>query len=317
MPVLVPPPVQPLTQPYLTAAQFRAYPTWLDLDNLVPGGAAALQDDVLTDALLAASQWACNPGGGPGGLMRLDAHLVAGENSRTRSGRTGRIFVKPRDIPVRGIVSLSYGAGPDMMTSLGLPAPSMWVEDGREVSFTPGGGLGFTGPPLQFGAAPSPWQQTYVTWSYVAGYPSTAITAPLTGGTSTSATLAGATGVLPGDVLRMYDDVNGSEALTVASTYTPASPVIPPPPTAVPLAAPPANSHPSGTGITGMPRDILQAVIAYTVALLMREDVSQEAPTGFGPAARQAVTGGQRGGAASGLIQDAERWLAPYRPTYR
>jgi hypothetical protein len=65
-----------------------------------------------------------------------------------------------------------------------------------------------------------------------------------------------------------------------------------------------------------MPRKVLMAVIAYTVALLMREDVSAEEPASpFGPAAR--TTGSERGGAAAGLVNDARGWLRPYAPTLR
>ena len=56
IPTLVPPSSGVLSQPYVTPAMVRAYPTWLDLDNLIPGGAAGLQDDALADALLAALQ---------------------------------------------------------------------------------------------------------------------------------------------------------------------------------------------------------------------------------------------------------------------
>jgi hypothetical protein len=60
----------------------------------------------------------------------------------------------------------------------------------------------------------------------------------------------------------------------------------------------------------------LQAVIAYAVALLMREDVSAEEPASpFGPAAR--TTGNERGGQGSGLVNDAYGWLASYKQYVR
>src|SRR5580698_5190787 len=96
IPVLLPPQSQPTTQAYLTPAQFTAYPTWLDLDNLVPGGLASLQDDALADALLAASSWAdsmCED-------MRLSAHYVTNENLTGRVAG-GRITLQPRDVPIR------------------------------------------------------------------------------------------------------------------------------------------------------------------------------------------------------------------------
>jgi hypothetical protein len=288
---------------------FTAYPTWLDLDNLVPGGVASVQTDVLADVLLTASDWAV----GACENMLLHAHLVSGENLRARSSGNGRIYMRPRDIPLRNIISLAYGWDPSAQTALSLPDASMFIEDSREVSFSPGGGSAFRGPAIQFGGSPLAGAQVYLTWSYVAGYPSTTIAAVSSG--ASSVTVADPAGILPGDVLRIYDP-GISEALTVASSYVPAIPTIPATPTAIPLAAPTANAHVAGTGITGMPRKILNAVIAMAVALLMREDVSAEEPASpFGPAAR--TTGGGRSGQAGGLVNDAYGWLAPYAPTLR
>ena len=311
IPVLVPPSSAVLAQPYLTPAMFRAYPAWLDTDNLIPGGVASLQDDALSDALLAASDWAV----GEVENMPLHGHLVSGENQRAVVKSSGRAYVRPEHIPLRAITALSWGADPSNMTAVGLPDSSMWIEDSRRVSFVPGGGITqFQGPALQFGPRLGLPGQLYVSWSYVAGFPSTVISQPVTSGAS-SVTVADPAGILPGDVLRIYDP-GASEALTVASTYVPAVPTIPPTPTAIPLAASTAHPHAPGTGITGMPRKVLQAVIAYTVALLMREDVSAEEPASpFGPAAR--TTASQRGGQAAGLVNDARSWLAPYRPTLR
>ena len=309
VPVLVPPPSGVLTAPYVTPAMFTAYPTWLDLDNLVPGGIAAVQEDVLADVLLAASDWAV----GECENMLLHAHLVAGENLRARVSSTGRIYIRPRDIPLRQILSLSYGWDPSTMAALPLPDSSMFVEDGREVSFTPGGGLSFHGPAIQFGGGPRPGTQTFISWSYVPGYPSTTVAAVTSG--AMSVTVADPTGILPGDVLRVYDP-GKSEALTVAASYVPAIPTVPPTPTAIPLAAGTQSGHAAGTGVTGMPRKILQAVIAYAVALLMRDDVSAQEPASpFGPAAR--TTSEPNAGKAGGLVNDAIGWLSPFKPTLR
>jgi hypothetical protein len=309
VPVLVPPASGVLTQPYVTPGMFKGFPTWLDLDNLIPGGVGAVQDDSLADALLAASDWAV----GECEDMLLHAHLVSGEQLRTRAGAGGRLYIKPRDIPVRQIIGIEYGWDPSAMVSLPLPCSSMWTEDGREVSFVPGGGLSFTGPAIQFGVSPATGMRAYINWTYVPGFPSTTISA--VSAEAMSVIVADPTGILPGDTLRIYDP-GVTEALTVASTYVPAIPTVPPTPTSIPLAAATANAHVAGTGITGMPRRLLQAVIAYTVALLMRDDVSEEEPASpFGPAARTASE--PNAGKASGLVNDASGWLRPYAPTLR
>jgi hypothetical protein len=310
IPVLVPPASAVLSRPYVTPGMFRAYPTWLDLDDLIPGGTDAVQDDALWDVLLQASDWAV----GVVDDMRLDAHWVQGETTRG-TVRNGRVSIQPLDVPLRAITALSWGCDPSGMQAVTLPDPSMWIEDGRRVSWSPGGGVAqFRGPAIQFGARGRLSGPVFVNWSYVAGWPSAILSAPLAAGAMT-VTVADPTGILPGDVLRIYDP-GQSEGLTVASAYVPALPTIPPTVTAVPLAAGARYAHQLHTGITGMPRKILQSVIAYAVALLMREDVSEEEPaSGFGPAARS--TAGGRGGIGSGLINDAYEWLAPYRPVLR
>ena len=310
IPTLVTPATAELSRPYVTPAMFSAYPTWLDLDDLLPGGAAQLQEDVLADVLLTATDWAV----GVCEDMRLDAHWVQGEQQRTRASSSGRLYIRPHDIPIRAVTALSYGWDPAALAALTLPDSSMWFEDGREMSFVPGGGLAFTGPAIQFGASPRAGKQAYIQWSYVAGYPSTYLSASCAANAA-SVTVADPTGILPGDVLRIYDP-GISEALTVSAAYAPATPTIPATATSIPLAANTVNAHDAGTGITEMPRKAMQAVIAYAVALLLREDVSAEEPESpFGPAAR--TTGGARGGQAAGLVNDAYGWLAPYRPTLR
>jgi hypothetical protein len=305
IPVLVPPPSGQTWRPWLTPAMFRAYPHWLDLDDLIQGGPSAVQNDSLADVLLAATDWAV----GELGEMRLDGHLVSGETTWARVLPTGRVTLMPRDIPVRAIVSLSVGWDPSSLTALPLPDPSMqFSADGRVVSFCP----------ASFPAWPSSraWRwsrELYVNWSYVAGFPSALLSAVTSG--AMSVTVDDPAGILPGEVLRVYDP-GVTESLTVASSYVPQVPTIPPTATSIPLATATTYAHAAGTGITGFPRKALQALIAYGVALLMREDVSGEEPaSGFGPDAR--TTAGTRGGIASGLVNDAYGWLNSYRQIIR
>jgi hypothetical protein len=316
---LLAPAGQPVTVPYLTPAQFIAYPTWLDLANLVPNGLQSLQTDVLADVLLAASEWADSTCGN----MRLSAHLVSGENLTTRiSG--GRVRLQPRDVPVVAVTSLSYGWDPAALTSLPLAAGVLWNTDGRLVSFRPGGpGPVFTGPAIQFGADPGYSGPVYVSWSYVAGYVATSLPSGCSAGAS-SVTVADPTGIMPGQVLRIYDKgtaaaggTGATEALTVAASYVPQVPGVAPVATSIPLAANTVYAHGNGIGITGMPRDMLQAVIAYAYSLLMRDDMSSQAPpTGFGPTAQNT---GQPPGmtTAAGLCAAASAWLAGYKPVLR
>jgi hypothetical protein len=313
IPTLVPPTSAVLSRPYVTPAMFTAYPTWLDLDNLIPGGVANVQEDVLYDVLLAASDWAV----GECEDMPLHGHWVQNENRPAYLKGSGRAHVRPESIPIRALTSLSWGADPESMTAVSLPDASMRFDgDGRRMSWRPGGGIGqFSGPALQFGPRASAPGTLFVTWSYVAGFPSSPFASPVTQG-AISVDLIDPTSVLPGDVLRVYDP-GISEALTVASTYVPSLPTVPPTATSIPLAAATANAHAAASvGITGFPRKALQSVIAYSVALLMRDDVSADEPaSAFGPAAR--TTAAPNAGKAGGLVNDARGWLAPYAPTLR
>mgnify|MGYP001619470139 FL=1 len=297
IPVLVPPPSGLTWRPWLTPAMFTAYPHWLDLDDLLEGGGAAVQADSLADVLLAATDWAV----GELGEMRLDGHLVSGETQQARVLPSGRVTLMPRDVPIRAIVSLSAGRDPANLSAVPLPDATMrFSAGGRVVSFRPPASL-------------CRGREIFFNWSYVAGYPS-ALLSPVTSG-AMSVTVDDPAGILPGDLLRIYDP-GVSENLTVASTYAPAIPTIPPTPASIPLAAATAKAHAAGTGITGFPRKALQSVIAYGVALLMRDDVSGEEPvSGFGPDAR--TTAGGRGGLASGLVNDAYGWLNNYRQYVR
>jgi len=312
IPTLVAPSSSVLTRAYLTNAMFEGYPMWLDLDDLIEGGSEGIQADALADALLAASDWAV----GVLQEMPLHAHWVQGENFTTRIKGNGRVNVTPAHVPITAVTSLSWGGDPSWMQAVPLPDATMWFEGNRRMSWAPGGvAATFRGPALQFGPPAQPSRTVYGTMDYIAGFPFALMPDGLEAG-AMSVTLDDPTGVLPGGVLRIYDP-GQSEALTVASTYAPAMPAWPPAVTSVPLAAAAQNTHAAGTGITGFPRKALQAVIAYSVALLMREDVTDEEPvSAFGPDART-TTGPEKGGQAGGLVNDAVKWLAPYAPVLR
>jgi hypothetical protein len=211
---------------------------------------------------------------------------------------------------------VSYGIDPAEMKTDPLPNPTAWMTWGRQYSFRPGGDVP-PGPimPRIFGPqAPRPGRRAFIAMSYVAGFPSTVLNAACAEGDD-SLSLTDATSVLPGDQLRFYD-LGKSEVVTVASSYVPGVPTVPPAVTTVPLAAPVVNAHDAGILVTGMPRGILQAVICFAIAFLMREDVSEELPVdAFGTGKRFTEEG--RGGQAGGLINDGLGFLEPYRPGWR
>lgn len=298
-----------LTDPYVSVAEFRAAPTWLDSDDLIPGGASSQQDDELKNVLLRASAWAdnhCN--------LRLGAHVVT-EQMRGRVNRFGQLMLHPSNFPVRSVTNLAYGADFQRLTTISNTA-QYWVENeqGIVIALFPNSGQ-FMGS-LQFGSVAPDGGEVFVQIQYIAGYASTTLTANVTPSSSTmpvadaTGFLAPSTalvGTLRGSVARVWDP-GQEEAVSVNTGYTAVTG-----PATVPLAASFQNSHAQGVLVSEMPAEIHQAVICYAVGLLMREDVTAEEPfahTPYGPTARKA---GRNSSKAGGLVNEAECLLNPYR----
>ena len=308
-----------LTQPYVTVAEFKATPTWLDVANLIPGDTnPAHQDAELFNVLLRASHWADNFCG-----QRLGAHVVQLEQTRARVDRYGRVKLHPSNVPVRQVTALAYGPNPQQMTTL-TDFTQVWIEDARGiiVSAIPFRSTFFGS--LEFGMIPTDGSEIYVQFQYVAGYASTVLSATAASGQN-QITVADPTGLLapaqlpvglsltlPGSTLRIWDSAGsgggGEEAVTVQSING----------NTVTLTSNLLFTHTFAAGPTGqvcvseMPPEIHQAVVSCAVALMMREDVSDEDPfasTPYGPATRRSGSGG----AAAGLLDNAYELLEPYR----
>lgn len=278
------------TVPYVTAAEFAAHPTYLDLDDLridVPDEAAQIGE--LNNLLLMGSAWAngqCN--------QSLFAHQVT-QKGRVRVDRDGNLQLVADNFPVLAVTSVQYG------TSLGSLSPvadlsTWWVEKDRLVLI-----------PLA-GAAPRT-STLYVTWTYVAGFACTVLAADSTAHAS-SLTVADPTGILPGDTYRLWEP-GTEEFVTVSPSYVPPAVTAPPTPTAVPLAAPTLYAHTTGAGWSGMTADMRLAVTNYTVSQLMRPDTAAEdsypdTQLSSGTRQRDARKDG------SGLVAEAVRLLNPY-----
>jgi hypothetical protein len=301
-----------LIQPYVTVAEFKAAPTWLDVDDLISGGVQSQQDAELSNVLLRASKWADNFC-----AQRLGAHTV-NEQFRARVDRMGRVILHPSNVPVRQITALGFGADFQNLQPL-TDFTQVWIEDARGivVSAIPWRGS-FTGA-LEFGMVPIQGSEIYVQIQYVAGYASTVLGATVTAPGSTltvadptgfqapTATPYGLTVTLPGSTARIWDPAN-EEAVTVASIAG----------STLTLASPTAFTHtvaagPAGqVGISELPAEIHQAIISFAVALMLREDTAGEEPfsgTPFGPSARRSASGGKAGG----LLDNAYELLEPYR----
>lgn len=298
------------TRPYITTAEFLASPTWLDSQDLVPGGDKADQEAELYNVLLKASGWANRIA-----EQTLAGHVVIESDRYPVDPQSGNVYIVPLNNPVRLVQALAYGSDFQQLNLMTLSSANPWIErqESLIVSLWTGGAnlssLQF-GPPTRPGA-----DFAYVQFKYVAGYCTTTLAAPAAQG-ATQLTLADTTGLvaaqtggllgtIPGSVARIWDP-GFEEAVQVADNWVAGTnPVL--------LASPLQHAHAAGAGVSEMPAELHQAIQALTVALLMREDVSYEEPFGqtpFGPSVREAHSEGQAGG----LVNNAREILLRYAP---
>jgi hypothetical protein len=247
-------------EPFVTVAEFKNHPTWLDT-QLVPGSSSqSVQDDELRTILLMATESAENYCNQP-----IAAHI----QTDYRTGyinRWGRLSFHAQHGPVRTVLSYSYGMQLGNVTSVSLP---LWQPDGdHQVLIDIGGtnntwvgslGLGFNPPPTG--------TEMYTTLTYVAGYSNATLTGNALAG-ATTVTVTNPTGIFAGDVLRFWAP-SIDESVVVASSwqgqntypYTPAS---------IPLVNPTVNAHSTGDGVSGVGADVHLAVIYIAVDGIQR-----------------------------------------------
>lgn|GEM_PF-2656369 len=254
--------------PYVSAAAFRAHPTYLDTDGLLPDEPDPdVQTAELTSLLVQASAWADNQCDQP-----LGAHLYT-QNTRVRADRVGMLRIHADHKPVRSVTSFSYGSSPTSLTA--LASPQVWVEDDANMVFTVGGAsTGWSGS-LQVGFGASPGGEFFARVGIVAGYVATLTTAAATAG-DTSLTVADPTGIEPGSRYTIWEP-GRMETVTVSPLWQPPAATTAPAPTSVLLAEPLASDHAEGNDFSGLPGDARLAIVKYTIALLLRPDTSAEA----------------------------------------
>lgn len=283
-----------LDHPYVTPAEFRAHPTFLDSRNLVTGGTALQQDAALTNLLLEASQWADEKVD-----MPLGAH-VRTERTRLHADRSGRLRYHPEHAPVITVTGMSVGGSPETLDA--QADPQVWTEnDGRIiVAFNPSSGPGLN--TLQFGAPP-PSMESFVQWTYVAGFPATQLAEPAELG-ATTLTVTDPTGIAAGTVLRLWTP-GKEEAVTVASLSG----------DELVLSRALAGAHPTGVSCSALPSTVRQAVINYTCMLLMRPAGGGESNYGKGALSPSATsTDGRRQMGGGGVFyDDACKLLKPFK----
>lgn len=285
-----------LDYPYVSVAEFRAHPTFLDSNNLRSGKPQDAQDAALYNALLTASQWADDEVN-----MPLGAHLRS-ENVRMAPSRLGQLRYHPEHAPVLAVTALATGATPDQLDD--ATDPQTWTEqDGRiVVAYSPGGGPGLAS--LQFGS-PAVGGEVLVRWTYIAGWPATQLT-EVAEAAATSVTVRDPIGITVGTVLRLWTPAK-EEAVTVAAVAG----------SVLTLSSALAHEHPAEASCSSLPTTARQAVINYAVARLMRPApltrVASNDALGvraLTPSASAKDAGRVSGGAD--LIADAKRLLNPF-----
>lgn len=247
------------TAPYLTVAEFKNAPTSIDLNALVIGGNTNSQDAELANVINRASSWIdqqCN---------QILGATQNTEQQRSRVKNDGTIRVHPKYFPVVELTAFSYGSALGSTTSV-TDCSTAWIEEQEIIvpysllatSYSNQG-------PLQFGFPTTPGREVFCKYTYINGYANTTIVSAVAA--ASTLTVGNALGIVPNQMLSVYDGVN-SENVTVAASYSPGS-------TTIPLAAPLVSTHAAGTAISALPAAVKEAAILSTTAFLkVRGDAS-------------------------------------------
>jgi len=239
--------------PYLTLDEFKSAPTAIDISNLVFNSQDPdVQDAELTNVIARASSWVdtwCN---------QVLAATTEQEQQRTRISADGTIRLHPRYNPIIALTSFQYGNPSTQLQTLSDCSTS-WIEDSQIiVNYASLSSTYSSQGPLQFGFPTSPRVETFIKYTYVAGYANTTIVTATAG--QFTLTVKDATGIVAGNMLKIYDGMY-SENVTIASTYTFGS-------TTIPLVAPLGYNHSTGVSISALPPAVKEATILVTTAFL-------------------------------------------------
>lgn len=244
-------------QNYITNDQFKRAPTPIDWQKLVSGGIPTDQEDQLTEVIGRASAWVDSI------CMQVLQATTDTEQGIISTNRYGEMTVHPRYHPVLEVSNFAVGPMPGELQVIGNLG-QIWVEEKRFV--VPGATFPFTSSagPLQFSGTYVGTNSNHVfaAWTYINGYTVTTLQNPATAG-ATSVTLKDATGVIwnsttstqVGSPIQIKD---GPTSEYVVVTGAPTGNV-------VPCQALQYN-HAAGVAVSGLPRDVEEAVILATTA---------------------------------------------------
>ena len=233
---------------YLTIEEYRAAPTALATNNLVPGGDQAAQDNELAAIIKRASTFLDNTA-----RQKLYA-TSATQNEKVRI-KDGYFVLRAYQDRVKSIDAFAWGATPSNLTAMATPIPrsSYFVEENRVLLTTGGTGVQWVGS-LNMLATPI-GGNVFASWMYTAGWFTTRLAVQAAIG-ATTVTVEDPTGIQPGAFLRLIDGARVADA-QVSTTYTPGS-------ATVQLFAALTEAFPAGAGFTEVEGDAKEACILAT-----------------------------------------------------
>lgn len=265
--------------PYISNTQYQFAPTAMDTNSLKPGGTPEESQQSLADVIRRASRWADSIcfGADPSSKGVSLAASLSVESVRTRI-KAGELRLICDYRPILEVVGIDIGIDPSNVATIGPTMAGQTVIKRRTIVVPFGTNRVFG----RQGDSPG-WVPTglgsggvYAVWSYVNGYPHTALAASVTEGATTCVVrstdglggvwgLYPASGAFPGSGLTI---INGGLTETVFVQS-----VAPNGNTTTLTTTPFANAHdlpdsPDFLPATTIPEDVQQAVISLTTMLI-------------------------------------------------
>jgi hypothetical protein len=238
--------------PYISAAEYLAEPTGVDVSQLVPKNSSpATQTAALTRVIGRASSWADQ-------IARqvLSATLDV-QSGEYRVWGDGTIRVPVDNTPLIQVTNVALGQFAGNLAAL---SDLSGCRLGRKVVRIPVFNAPAMMVPVTASAARRGWLFADVT--YVNGYAHTPTTLAAAAAAS-SVTVLNPLGIFPGLPVTIYDGASGgllTEQNTVAPSYISGN--------VIPLAAPLLNAHGAGVSVSALPPFVREAVISLTSALV-------------------------------------------------
>lgn len=245
------------TRPYISTEYFKAQPTGLATNALVPGVTdPRKQEEELAKMILKASSEMdqfCYGATGGALYATLDTEALW-----MRPDRDGMFKVSPPFLPLMAVTAFAAGPNQAQLQTLS-DLSTCTVERDKFRVFAYGIFTGHSSAgPLQFGVSSNPDYDQWVQYSYISGWPLTTLTnSPAAGGASL--TVADPTGIYVGTVLTIRDVPNGDDRVTVTSVSGNTIGV-----------SPLAYQHSAGAFVDALPEALLESCTEITAGLLKR-----------------------------------------------